>query len=207
SNEELTLKDGPTPEPAKVARPVLTALVVGSMVGAGVFTLPGRFAIATGVGGAVIAWVVSGIGMLMLALCFQSLAVRKPQLDAGVFIYAKAGFGDYIGFNSAIGFWASACAGNAFYWIFISSTIGAFAPAFGDGDTIVAVAVSTAGVWLFHALIVRGIRDAAIINRIVTVCKILPFVMFIVVLLFAFDPAVFAANFRGSGLGSMTQQV
>lgn len=85
--------------------------------------------------------------------------------------------------------------------------MGAFVPAFGDGDTILAVAVSTAGVWLFHYLIVRGIRDAAIINRIVTICKILPIVMFIVVLIFAFDPATFADNFRAGALGSMTQQV
>ena len=48
--------------------------------------------------------------MLMLAFVFQNLAIRKPDLDSGVFIYAKAGFGDYAGFNSAIGFWASAIA-------------------------------------------------------------------------------------------------
>ena len=45
-------------------------------------------------------------GMLMLAFVFQNLAIRKPDLDSGVFIYAKAGFGDYVGFNSAFGFWA-----------------------------------------------------------------------------------------------------
>jgi arginine:ornithine antiporter/lysine permease len=104
---------------AKMTLPTLTAMVVGSMVGAGVFSLPARFGTATGVVGAVVAWIIAGIGMLMLAYVFQNLAIRKPDLDAGVFAYAKAGFGDYIGFNSAIGYWASACVGNTFYWVFI----------------------------------------------------------------------------------------
>lgn len=196
-----------THEVAKVSRPVLTAMVVGSMIGAGVFSLPARFGIATGVLGALIAWAVAGTGMLMLAFCFQNLAVRKPQLDSGVFIYAKEGFGDYAGFNSAIGFWASACAGNAFYWVFITATLGAFFPDFGDGDTLLAVGLSTAGVWGFHYLIARGVRDAAVINRIVTVFKVLPIVVFIVVLAFNFDADTFGDNFFAYDLGSMTEQV
>ncbi len=72
--------------------------------------------------GAIIAWAIAGTGMLMLAFVFQRLATRKPELDAGIFAYAKAGFGDYVGFNSAFGFWASACAGNASYWVLIMAT-------------------------------------------------------------------------------------
>jgi len=162
---DQTTADQTTTEPQKVTRAVLTAMVVGSMVGAGVFSLPARFGIATGVAGALIAWIVAGAGMLMLAFVFQTLAIRKPHLDSGVFIYAKAGFGDYMGFNSAIGFWASACAGNTFYWVFMTATIGAFFPQLGDGDTLLAVGISTLGVWLFHYLIARGVRDAAIIDH------------------------------------------
>lgn len=77
----------------KLSVAALTALVVGSMVGAGVFSLPGRFARETGVAGALIAWVIAGVGMLMLAFVFQMLAIREPKLDSGVFAYAKAGFG------------------------------------------------------------------------------------------------------------------
>src|SRR5690348_2015122 len=124
--------------PGKMSLPTLTGMVVGGMVGAGVFSLPARFGVATGILGSLIAWAVAGAGMLMLAFVFQHLAIRKPDLDSGVFIYAKAGFGDYVGFNSAIGFWASAIAGNAFYWVFINATLGAFVPAFGDGNTVLA---------------------------------------------------------------------
>ncbi|MEV7900663.1 amino acid permease [Streptomyces anulatus] len=82
-------------EPEAEARPAvkltlltLTAMVVGSMVGAGVFSLPRRFAQETGVAGALIAWAVAGTGMLMLAFVFQTPAVRRPDLDAGVYAYA-----------------------------------------------------------------------------------------------------------------------
>ncbi|AVH61635.1 amino acid permease [Streptomyces dengpaensis] len=60
-------------------------MVVGSMVGAGVFSLPGRFAQETGVAGALIAWTVAGAGMLMLAFVFQRLAIRRPDLDGSVY--------------------------------------------------------------------------------------------------------------------------
>jgi arginine:ornithine antiporter/lysine permease len=185
-------------------------MVVGSMVGAGVFSLPARFGVATGILGSLIAWAIAGTGMLMLAFVFQSLAIRKPELDSGVFIYAKAGFGDYAGFNSAVGFWASTVAGNTFYWVFISATLGTFFDAFGDGDTVLAATVATVGVWFFHYLIARGVRDAAVVNRIVTVCKVVPILVFIIVLAVNFDAGVFADNWTATGygdLGNLDEQV
>ena len=200
----------PTVTAGKMSVPTLTGLVVGSMVGAGVFSLPARFGVATGILGSLIAWAVAGTGMLMLAFVFQTLAIRKPELDSGVFIYAKAGFGDYAGFNSAFGFWASAVAGNTFYWVFMSATVGTFFDSFGDGDTFLAVAVSTVGVWVFHYLVARGVRDAAVINRIVTFFKIIPILVFIVVLFVNFDAGVFSDNWTAYGygdLGSLNEQV
>ena len=99
-------------------------MVIGSMVGAGIFNLPGRFATATGPFGAIIAWVIAGTGMYMLARVFQALANKRPDIDNGVFAYAKAGFGDYVGFLSAFGYWISAILGNTFYWVLISATLG-----------------------------------------------------------------------------------
>lgn len=185
----------------KVSLPTLTAMVVGSMIGSGVFLLPRRFGTETGVLGAIIAWTIAGSGMLMLAFVFQRLAVRKPELNAGIFTYAKAGFGDYVGFNSAIGYWASACAGNVSYWVLITTTLSAVVPAFGAGDTVLAVVVSTVGVWLFAALVMRGVKDAAVINYIVTVAKVLPILVFIVIAIVAFEAGVFADNFWGDAGG------
>ena len=197
-------KDAPT---QKMSVAVLAAMVVGSMVGAGVFNLPGRFASATGVVGALIAWAVAGAGMFMLALVFQSLAVRKPDLDAGVFAYAKAGFGEYLGFFSAFGYWASACVGNAFYWILIGSTLGAVFPALGTGETIAATALSSVAVWVYFLLVRRGVKEAAVINRIVTIAKMVPILLFIVLVVFAFKPQVFADNLSAGAYGSLFDQV
>lgn len=186
----------------------LTGIVVGSMVGAGVFSLPQRFAEATGVAGALIAWTIAGVGMLMLAFVFQALANRKPQLDAGIYAYAKAGFGEYLGFFSAFGYWASACVGNVFYWVFIMSTLGAVFPALGSGDTVLAIALSSAGLWGFFFIVKRGVKEAAAINRIVTVAKVVPIIVFVLLALFAFKPEVFAANWGGADYaGSLFSQV
>jgi arginine:ornithine antiporter/lysine permease len=191
----------------KVTLLTLAAMVIGSMVGAGVFNLPSRFARETGVAGALVAWAIAGAGMLMLCFVFQTLAVRKPELDSGVYAYAKAGFGEYLGFFSAFGFWASACAGNTFYWVLIMSTIGAVVPALGEGDTLLSAALSSIGVWFFYWLIRRGVKEAASINRIVTFAKVIPILFFIVLCVFFLDPQVFADNFDGGAYGSLFSQV
>ncbi|MFB8211419.1 MULTISPECIES: basic amino acid/polyamine antiporter [unclassified Streptomyces] len=196
------------PHTAKLSLMTLSALVVGSMVGAGVFSLPRRFAEETGVAGALIAWTIAGTGMLMLAFAFQSLAVRRPDLDAGVYAYAKAGFGEYLGFFSAFGYWASACVGNVTYWVLIMSTIGTLWPALGDGDTVLAAALSSVGLWGFFLLIRRGVKEAAAINRIVTVAKVVPILVFVVLALFYLDTGVFADNWGGADYaGSLFDQV
>ncbi|MEU9959778.1 basic amino acid/polyamine antiporter [Streptomyces sp. NPDC050982] len=192
----------------KLSLMTLSAMVVGSMVGAGVFSLPRRFAEETGVAGALIAWAIAGAGMLMLAFVFQSLAMRRPDLDAGVYAYAKAGFGEYLGFFSAFGYWASACVGNVTYWVLIMSTIGAIWPALGDGDTVLAVVLSSICLWAFFLLIKQGVKEAAAINRIVTVAKVVPILVFVILALFYLDTDVFADNWGGADYaGSLFDQI
>jgi arginine:ornithine antiporter/lysine permease len=184
----------------KMSRMALTAMVVGGMVGAGIFSLPRTFANSTGPMGAVIAWLIAGTGMYMLARVFQALAERKPDLDAGVFAYAKAGFGDYPGHLSAFGYWIGSCIGNVSYWVLIKSTLGAFFPVFGDGNTVVAIVVASVGIWLFHFLILRGVQQAAFINSIVTVAKVIPILTFIVLLFVSFKMDLFRFNLYGGDL-------
>ena len=192
----------------KMSRLQLTAMVVGGMVGAGIFSLPRTFASATGPLGAVIAWIIAGTGMYMLARVFQALAERKPDIDAGVFAYAKAGFGDYPGFISAFGYWIGSCIGNVSYWVLIKSTLGAFFPMFGDGNTPIAIAFASLGIWMFHFLILRGVQQAAFINSIVTVAKVIPIMLFIVLMFVAFKIDMFSMNFYGGDLtGGLFEQV
>lgn len=175
----------------------LTGMVVGSMVGSGIFSLPRTFGNATGPFGAMIAWVIAAGGMYTLARVFQALAERKPDLDAGVYAYAKAGFGDYPGFLSALGYWIGSCIGNVSYWVLIKSTLGAFFPVFGDGNTVAAILVASVGIWLFHFMILRGVQQAAFINTVVTIAKIVPILVFILIVFVSFKVDLFRANFWG----------
>ncbi|MGO4836737.1 amino acid permease, partial [Rhizobiaceae sp. 2RAB30] len=175
----------------------LMAMVVGSMVGAGIFSLPQAFGRATGPFGALIAWAIAGVGMLMLAFVFQTLSRRKPDLDAGIYAYAKAGFGNYLGFLSALGYWSAACLGNVSYFVLIKSTLGLFFPVFGDGNTVTAIVLSSMLLWFVHSLILRGVKEAAAVNTIVTFAKIIPILLFIVFVIYGFKADIFAANFWG----------
>jgi arginine:ornithine antiporter / lysine permease len=188
---------GVKPTTQKLSLFALTAMVVGSMVGSGIFSLPRTFGLATGPFGAIIAWCIAAGGMYTLARVFQFLAERKPDIDAGVYAYAKAGFGDYPGFLSALGYWIGSCIGNVSYWVLIKSTLGAFFPVFGDGNTVVAIVVASIGIWLFHFMILRGVQQATFINTVVTVAKIVPIVIFILILLFSFKLDLFRENFWG----------
>ena len=154
----------------------LIALVVGSMVGGGIFSLPQNIAASAGAGATLIGWLITGVGMLTLAFVFQTLANRKPELDGGVYAYAKAGFGDYMGFSSAWGYWISAWIGNVSYMVLLFSTLGYFFPVFGEGNTLPAVICASVLLWLLHFLVLRGIREAAFINTVTTIAKMLPLV-------------------------------
>lgn len=192
--------------PVAVGRWTLVALVVGSMVGAGVFSLPGEFSRSTGVAGSSIAWAIAGAGTATLALTFLRLANRRPDLDAGVYSYAREGFGRYAGFLSAFGYYLTAVVGNVAYWVLIMSTVGEWVPAFDGGSTPAAVVVASVGVWVYQLLLSRGIHSATALNRVVTVAKLVPLAVFVVVALVAFDPAVFAAN-MGAGEVPLPSQV
>lgn len=182
----------------QLSLPALVSVVVGSMVGAGIFNLPGRFSAATGPLGAIVSWIIAGTGMYTLARIFQMLARERPDIDSGVFSYAKEGFGNYLGFLSAFGYWLGSCLGNVFYWVLICATLSRFFPEiFGTGSSLGAIAVALLGIWTFHLLILRGVEQATFINTVVTIAKIVPLLVAIVAMVIAFNADIFRANFHG----------
>ncbi|MNZ27312.1 Arginine/ornithine antiporter [compost metagenome] len=188
----------------------LVALVVGSMVGGGIFSLPQNMAASADVGAILIGWGITAVGMLTLAFVFQTLANRKPDLDGGVYAYAKAGFGDYMGFSSAWGYWISAWLGNVGYFVLLFSTLGYFFPIFGEGNTLAAIIGASIVLWAVHFLVLRGIKEAAFINLVTTIAKVVPLFLFILICLFAFKLDIFTADIWGSKnieLGSVMNQV
>ena len=150
----------------KVSLAALTALGIGSMIGGGIFGLPQQMARAAAPGPLIIGWFITGVGMLMLAFVYQRLAISRPEINAGVYGYARAGFGDLVGFSSAWGYWLSAWIGNVGYLVLLMASLGVFLPGFGDGNTALAIGVASVIMWMYHVLILRGIREAAIINFI-----------------------------------------
>jgi arginine:ornithine antiporter / lysine permease len=182
----------------KLSRSALIALVVGSMVGSGIFALPAAFGRATGALGAMIAWIIAGTGMLMLAFVFQSLSRRRPELDAGIYAYARAGFGDYVGFTSAAGYWIGCCLADVACLVLIKATLGQFFPVFGDGTTPTAIASASVLLWGVHFLVLRGIKGAAALNTVATYAKIIPILAFIVVAAIVLNSELFVANFWGA---------
>ncbi len=186
----------------------LTALVVGSMVGAGIFSLPQNVARSAGPAAALIGWALSGAGMLMLAFVFQALANRRPDLDTGIYAYAREGFGNYIGFSAAWGYWVASVLGNTSFFVLIFSGLGHFLPVFGEGNTPVAFAASSVLLWTVHLLVLRGLRTAAIVNGLVTVAKLVPIALFLVLAAAAFRMDVFSADFFGTpALGDLGTQL
>ncbi|WP_339449439.1 arginine-ornithine antiporter [Pseudomonas sp. EA_5y_Pfl2_R50] len=196
--------------PGKLRLGALVALVVGSMIGGGIFSLPQNMAASADVGAVLIGWAITAVGMLTLAFVFQTLANRKPDLDGGVYAYAKAGFGDYMGFSSAWGYWISAWLGNVGYFVLLFSTLGYFFPVFGEGNTVAAVIGASVLLWAVHFLVLRGIKEAAFINLVTTVAKVVPLLLFVLIAIFAFKLDIFTADIWGvknPDLGSVMNQV
>ncbi|WP_411881918.1 arginine-ornithine antiporter [Polaromonas sp. YR568] len=187
---------------------LLVALVTGSIIGSGIFGLPQNMAAGAGAGAILIGWLVTGVGMLVLARVYQMLAMRKPELDNGVYAYARALSGEYVGFNSAWGYWISAWIGNVGYLVAAFGALGYFFPAFGEGNTPTAVACASVVLWVVHALVLRGINTAAWVNAVVTVAKVIPLLLFIVLAAAAFQAPTFNLDFWGGAkLGSVLDQV
>jgi len=191
----------------------LVALVVGSMIGGGVFNLPSDMSAHASPGAIILGWAITGIGMLMLAFVYQGLAVRKPTLNSGPYAYAKAGFGPYIGFQSAWGYWVSAWLGNVSYAVAIFGSLAFFLPVFGKGNNLQSVVGASIALWLIHALVMKGVKQAAFVNVVTTIAKIVPLVAFALIAIFAFNYDKFTLDFWGHGaagggsLGSVVGQV
>jgi arginine:ornithine antiporter / lysine permease len=178
---------GSTTAPAKLGLGLLVALVVGSIIGSGIFGLPQNMAAGAGAGAILIGWSITGIGMLLLVRVYQMLSLRKPELDNGVYAYARALSGEYVGFNSAWGYWVSAWVGNVGYLVAAFGALGYFFPVFGNGNSPAAIAGASLVLWGIHFMVLRGIQGAAVLNAVVTAAKIVPLLLFVALVAMAFQ--------------------
>ncbi|WP_242862373.1 basic amino acid/polyamine antiporter [Clostridium massiliamazoniense] len=193
----------------------LIALVVGSMIGGGIFQLPSEMAQAGGPIAAMIAWVITGIGMFFLGKVFQILNEKRPDLSGGIYTYAREGFGKYVGFNSAWGYWLSQTLGNVSYAVLFIYALKSFFPEMGGVDSWTGLIIATIMIWGAIVILVKSMAVAEKLNTIATVCKILPVIMAIILLIISFKLHIFtsdlwAANTAlqgGQNLGGIGTQV
>lgn len=183
----------------------LTALVLSSMVGAGVFSLPQNMAEVASPLALIIGWSITGIGILFLAFSLLLLSRIRPDLDGGIFTYAKEGFGELVGFCSAWGYWLCAVVANVSYLVIVFAAISFFTDTperviFGDGNTWQALIGESILLWFVHYLVLRGVQTAAGINKLATMAKLIPLGLFIVLAFIAFKLDIFDADFSGISL-------
>lgn len=197
----------------KLGLSALTALVLSSMLGAGVFSLPQNMAAVAGPAALLIGWLITGVGILFLSLAMLLLTRLRPELDGGIFTYARAGFGELTGFCSAWGYWLCAVIANVSYLVIVFSALSFFTDTpdrivFGDGNTWQAMLGASVLLWLVHWLVLRGVQTAASINLLATLGKLVPLLLFVVLALLAFNYDRFRFDFDGIALGQpLWQQV
>lgn len=94
------------------------------------------------------------------------------------------------------------------YLVAAFGALGYFFPVFGDGNTIAAVAGASVVLWVVHAMVLRGIQGAVMLNAVVTLAKVVPLLLFIVLVALAFQVQTFTFDFWGStALGPLLDQV
>ena len=190
----------------KLGLSALTALVLSSMLGAGVFSLPQNMAAVASPSALLIGWAITGVGILFLAFAMLLLTRIRPDLDGGIFTYAREGFGELIGFCSAWGYWLCAVIANVSYLVIVFSALSFFTDSpelrlFGDGNTWQSIVGASVLLWVVHFLVLRGVQTAAGINLVATLAKLLPLGAFVALAALAFQLDTFRLDFSGVALG------
>jgi basic amino acid/polyamine antiporter, APA family len=147
------------------------ALVIGSIIGTGVFTMPGVLAQA-GTSGLVVLAVV-GVGAMMLAVLFGQLTRRVPNSAGGLYAYARHEYGDFPGFVTAWSYWISSWAGNAAIvasWVFYVNALFGISHPSGWADWGIALL----GLWVPAVVNLAGLRQVAWLQNVTVVLKFLP---------------------------------
>lgn len=177
----------------------LITSVITLIVGSGVFSLCSDMA-ANGADGQaiVLAWCISGVGVFCLVLTFFCLSRVKPKLKGGIYSYASEGFGHFIGFCSAWGYWISAILCIVSFSALLFSALAYFFPVFESGNNLPSIIGASCIVWFYTWLVSRGVTEAAAINAVVTIAKMVPIFTAIIAIVFLghFHPDTFMANFN-----------
>jgi APA family basic amino acid/polyamine antiporter len=158
-----------------------TSLVVGNMIGAGIFLLPAATASFGGI--SLLGWLVSAVGALFIAYMFSETSKLLPNMDGGPYSYTRHAFGDFPGFLMAWGYWISIWCTNAALTVAFVGALSTFFPALSTNPAL-AVATGLAAIWLLTWVNNHGIRSSGEVQLATTILKLAPLIFVAVVGLF-----------------------
>ena len=161
-----------------------TMLVCGNMIGSGVFMLPSTLAEVSGPLATIIAWIITTIGSVLIAISFANLGSKYPS-TGGSYHYIKDAFGEFAGFLSAWLYWNGSWIGNTAIIVALTSYSSAIIP--GLNNPIMSIIYTSAILWIFTIINIVGVKKAGKIQSFVTVFKILFFALLIIVAFLNFD--------------------
>lgn len=163
-----------------------TAIVVGNMIGSGIFTAPQSLAQAANPLTTILAWIITGIGSLLLALSFANLGSKYPE-TGGPIVYTQKAFGEFTGFLVAWTFWIGSWIGNAAIITAIMRYLTYFFPIFSTNNALSFI-VASAFLWIVTLINLSGVKKAGIIGQVTTMLKLAVILVFVVIAVYGFNP-------------------
>jgi APA family basic amino acid/polyamine antiporter len=179
---------------------MLISLVVGNMIGSGIFLLPASLAPYGSI--SIVAWIITGIGSILLAFLFVDLNKAYPQ-SGGPYLYCQKGFGDCVGFLIAYNYWIAVWVANAAVAVALVGYLGSFWPALNEKagtifNPLLSFAMKVGILWLFTFINMLGVHRAGIAQLVVTLFKIIPLLLLSIAALFYVHP-IYLEHFNSSG--------
>lgn len=181
----------------------LVAIVVSSMIGSGVDSLPQNMAETSALGPVIIAWLISGFGMFFIAKTFMVLSDVRPDLQSGIYMYAREGFGPLSAFVVAWGYWLMVMFSNVAFAVMVMDTLDYFIPGeFTGGNNLPSIIGASILIWGFHTLVLGGTKMAGVFNTVGTFMKLIPLVVFVGVVTYFLDYSQLTSDIWGQQTGT-----
>jgi len=178
------------PKTQKIGLLTATSLVVGNMIGVGIFLLPSTLSNYGSI--SILGWVLTAAGALILAKIFSNFSKIIVSKSGGPYVYSKEGFGDFIGFLVAWGYWIACWVSNGAIAIAVIGAASFFVPELATNSEL-SVSIGLGLIWIFTWINSRGIKESGKIQLITTIIKILPLLFIIIFGLFFFKLENFPA--------------
>jgi len=167
-----------------------TALVVGNMIGSGIFLLPASLAIYGGI--SLIGWVCSSVGAILLAIVFGNFARIAPNISGGPYAYTRINLGEFPAYLVAWSYWISIWCTNAAIAVALVSYMSVFFPVLAESP-VAAILTGLSVIWLLTWVNSKPIRSVGSVQLITTILKITPLVLIGLIGIFYFQADNFPA--------------